>query len=265
MSSKVHEVERRLRDVLHARGDEAALMATNLVADDITPGLDDSLTQFLRRDYLHPRIQQLACRILIERDRDRDPHPILEMMVRDSNPIGKKRGVVAEVVDPPAIVSYEYGFSRLTRLRPLEQYDSLLASNCSTNTRINVAIGLGDSGEDRAVDLLVTCLRDPKPKVRAAASDAIRRLANSGNFDISVDDDAERQPLVDLMKDRDRDVRISALRSLAAVGLMESVLNFSPPTRREHMEMERLRKGDIEPLERTWPGDNTIYSRRPGL
>jgi hypothetical protein len=89
------------------------------------------------------------------------------------------RGLIAEIVHPPVIVSFMYGSSRLRRLEPVAQYDKILSGNFSFDTRIAAAIGLGDTGEVAALDPLLKGLADRDSRVRAHSADAVRRLANA--------------------------------------------------------------------------------------
>jgi hypothetical protein len=256
----VKETEVRLRAVLRAAGDDAVSLALALVVDE-SPTVDESLAFFLRFEYMRPKIQQLAWRIWCERDRDRDPQPLVDFLGDEPRvePNGG-RGLFAEIVNPPVVVLFMYGSSRLRRLEPVAQYDRILSGDFSLNTRIGAAIGLGDTGEAAALTPLLKGLADADPRVRAHSADAVRRLVNAGAREVVKQHDVSRL-LVHRLGDRDRRVRIAALRALGAAGLVEPVEGFAGRSRRERAEAERVRDGEIPPLEPTWPGDDTTASR----
>lgn len=256
--SGVQRTDVRLREVLRASGDEAAAKAMALVRDLSTPELDDSLIHLVVGEHLHPRIQELACRVLAERDRDRDPQPLVDAISMGSSTGGAGRGLVAEIANPPLIVLYSYGFNRLRRLHPIEECDALLSGDYGINTRVNATIALGDTWEAEALTPLIRAIRDHKPIVRAAAADAVRRIVNAGTQE-TVRDHEINNLLIDAMRnDVSKRVRISALRAIATTDSYDKIVEFPAGSLREKIERSRVQGGKIHPLKRTWPGDQTV-------
>jgi HEAT repeat protein len=172
-------------------------------------------------------VKRLALRLLAERDRDRDPGPLLATFAEQTLKEEVKTAFqkfTYDLVDMPLIASSEYGYSRLRKLQPVAVYADLLSQDRKVNLRLNVVLGLGDTGELEALGPLVYGLTDPHRAVRVAAADSVRRLRHAGAGEILAGHPI-REPLVAALGDRRKAVRVAAARALVS-------LNDSEPVRK---------------------------------
>uniref|UniRef100_UPI0031D6F29C HEAT repeat domain-containing protein n=1 Tax=Saccharothrix mutabilis TaxID=33921 RepID=UPI0031D6F29C len=205
---------------------------------------------------------ELISRILAERDPDRDP--VYTVQLRDGHANLRERAprmaALLEWLNGEfPLGTEEWGFPRLRRLEPVRRYAEQLA-RAGLIARCAAAVGLGDTADPAALPVLATALRDPHRTVRATSAQAVRRLwaALRGEVDL----EPVREPLVDLLRDPARSVRLEAARTLCVVGEVEPVRaardRLSRWSRRDRQEMRAILSGEIPPLPKTWIGE------RPG-
>ncbi|OZM69952.1 hypothetical protein CFN78_27790 [Amycolatopsis antarctica] len=240
-------LEEVLRAIWNSGHGTAVAMCRQLVSAD-DPGLDDALMRFQAAGYLRPRVRQLACRLLVQRDPHRDPAPLLHTPLRPSD----EHGSLFRRTARPLVVEYAYGYSRLHALEPLRRYPEILAGG-GLDARLNAAVGLGDTGDLAALDTLAGALADRHPAVRSAAADAVRRLRHAGRTAVRAHPVCDG--LAGLLRDRKRGPRIAAARALGALGLTAPLRDLGLGDR---VEPARVLAGNIPSLEPTWPGDDTI-------
>ncbi|MFC5112930.1 HEAT repeat domain-containing protein [Amycolatopsis halotolerans] len=247
------DVRGSLKEILRAPDQQAAALATELVRAEDT-GVDDAILAVATRGTLSGAVVTLAIRILVERDRDRDPAPLLDLV-----PDGQVRAEdrrPAWPVRAPIVTRYRFGFSRLRPLDPVAQYERVL-DHYPAVVRMDAAVGLGDSGEISALDPLAKALKDRNPAVRTLSANAVRRLGNAGLREAAREHPV-RELLIDLLQDILRETRIAAARALASLGELEVLAEHRPKSARDQREWARMTRGEIPPLKRTWPGDLTI-------
>ncbi|WP_409466019.1 HEAT repeat domain-containing protein [Amycolatopsis sp. GA6-003] len=242
-----------LKEVLRSPDPEAAALATELVRAEDT-GIDDAILAVATCGTRSGAVVTLAIRILVERDRDRAPAPLLALV-----PDGRVRAEDRRPswpVKAPIVTRYRFGFSRLRQLDPVGQYERVL--DCyPTAVRMDAAVGLGDSGDISALDPLAKALKDRFPAVRTLGADAVRRLGNAGLRE-TVREHPVRDLLIELLQDTLRETRVAAARALGSLGEFEVLEEHRPKSAREQREWARIRQGEIPPLKRIWPGDLTI-------
>ncbi len=163
------DVHGYLKEILRSPDSWAASMAVDLVKAE-EAGIDEVIFKSLRREIRSGKVPIRALRILAERDRDRDPNPMLDLV-----PDGQVRAVenpsskIRSAIQAPIVTRYQLGFSRLRQLDPLGQYDTILRYYPAT-VRMDATKGLGDSGEANALVPLMEALKDTSPTVRTARS-----------------------------------------------------------------------------------------------
>ena len=247
------DVRGSLKEVLRSSDQQAAALATELVRAD-GPGVDDAILAVATCGTRSGAVMTLAIRILVERDRDRDPAPLLALV-----PDGQVRAADRRPswpVKAPIVTRYRFGFGRLRQLDPVGQYERVL--DCyPTVVRMDAAVGLGDSGESSALDPLAKALKDRFAAVRTLGVHAVRRLGNAGLRE-AVREHPVRDLLIDLLQDTLRETRIAAARALGSLGELEVLEEHRPKSSRDQREWARIMQGGIPPLKRTWPGDRTI-------
>lgn len=252
------DVHGLLKEILRSPDPQAASMAVKLVQAE-EAGIDEAIFTSLNCEIRSAKMLALALRVLAERDRDRDPAPLLGF-VPDAHIRAVEDGpggTITSAVWAPIATRYPFGFSRLRRLGPVGQYDICLRKYPAT-VRMKATVGLGDSGEANALDPLMRALKDTAPSVRSLGVDAVRRLSNAG-LRATVREHPVRELLVDLLQnDPLRETRIAAARALGSLGEFETLREHSPKSSRDRREWERILRGEIPPLKRIWPGDLTV-------
>ncbi|MFE3170041.1 HEAT repeat domain-containing protein [Amycolatopsis sp. NPDC059090] len=246
------------KDILKSPDSRAASMSVALVKAE-GAGVDEAIFKSLRREIRSGKVLTLALRVLVERDRDRDSDPLLDL-VPDGHVTAVENpssSAARSAIWAPIVTRYQFGFSRLRKLGPVGQYDKILR-NYPTAVRMKATIGLGDSGEVYALHPLANALKDKSPNVRTFGADAVRRLGNGGLRE-EARQHPVRQLLVELLQDDQlRETRIAAARALGSFGEFETLREHSPKSSRDQREWARILQGEIPPLKRTWPGDLTI-------
>lgn len=255
--SSVVGLESRLKAILKAPEDVALEDAQALVADQ-DPNLDSRLFTFVAGDYVWPRVKCVACRLLAERDRDRDPTPLTALfdpgMPKEEATTWLKR-MWRNNAAYPVIVSFEYGFSRLRKLAPVRSYMKILTEeDYGPNVRANATLGLGDTGELEALEPLTIALGDSHPAVRGYAADSVRRLRHAGAAGV-VASHPVRDRLITGLHDPKKNVRLAAARALGSLGDLAPLRERQQRSPRDRAELDRILQGDIPPLAKTWPGD----------
>ncbi|WP_177320516.1 HEAT repeat domain-containing protein [Lentzea waywayandensis] len=121
-------------------------------------------------------VRPLLCRVLAERDPNRDPHYALRHFYTETDgPVRKWLG--QEVYRSPWV--WLYGITRLHNANPVERI-APDATNWFAARRQIAVIALGDTANPAALPPVIGRLRDQKWWVRTQAAAAIRRLARSG-------------------------------------------------------------------------------------
>lgn len=246
----------RLKAILRSPEHDAVTRSWELVRDE-DKDLDRELFWSLQNELTFFKVRALACRILIERDRDRWPEQILHLVPGGNIMADRDRSTRPS--RPPVVNQYEFGFSRLRRLDPIGQYDTILSAGYPYTARCNAAIGLGDTGESDALDPLLKALEDSDILVRDYGADAIRRLSNAGLRAVILQHPV-RERLIGLLREPAslRKTRIASARALASLGELEPVKEHLSRSIRDRREWQGILDGKIPPLKKTWPGDVTI-------
>lgn len=189
------------------------------------PGVEDRLFALLAdaRVYGTP----LVCRILAERDPDRDPAYAIESLfgspAHSSGWWARRFRTFNNLVMGPL-----YGMTRLRKVEPVKRYEADLNRRWAA-WRSQAVLALGDTADLRALPSVVRALRDRNWRVRISAALAIRLL----HRDVGLD--AEHlalvaDPLFARQSDRRAKVAQNARWALADLGLVElSGDEVSPP------------------------------------
>ncbi|WP_447003590.1 hypothetical protein ACRAKI_28575 [Saccharothrix isguenensis] len=147
--------------------------------DSTEEGLDDKILALLGDE--RSTVEAVLCRILAERDPDRDPFYALATFARRPKS-GRKPGRIDAWLRSQAYrtpMGIPYGIPRLRRASPIEHYRRDLTSRIALR-RFNPVFSLGDTADPAAVPLVVKALRDWKWYIRTEAAGAIRRLIRDG-------------------------------------------------------------------------------------
>ncbi|MBB5805075.1 HEAT repeat protein [Saccharothrix ecbatanensis] len=146
--------------------------------DSTEEGLDDKILALLED---HSAVRAELCRILAERDRDRDPSYVLAYFAQQPKP-GRKPGRIDAWMRSQAYRSplgIVHGIPRLRRASAIEHYRRDVTS-WRTTRRFSAVLSLGDTADPAALPLVVKALRDRKWYIRAEAAVALRRLIRDG-------------------------------------------------------------------------------------
>ncbi|SDO12522.1 hypothetical protein [Lentzea jiangxiensis] len=218
------------------------------------PGADGLIEAFLGQHDASMQVTSVLCRVLAERDRDRDPSYVLKFF-------GKGRK--GDPADWPlrrnpyrSPMSSAYGIPRLRRLKPVENLAPGLKSWSAHRRSISV-LGLGDTGEPAAAALLAGRLADRHPKIRIAVASSVRRLDRQGALP------AESlgplgDGLVSCLSHREEAVVRNAAAALALPALRERLVEVSRAGELSPVAQSAVDdalKGDVVPLNQIWPGE----------
>ncbi|ONI86236.1 hypothetical protein ALI22I_26460 [Saccharothrix sp. ALI-22-I] len=221
--------------------------------DSTEEGLDDKILTLITGQ--RPLVASVLCRILAERDPDRDPSYALDLFARSSG----KPGMVDAWMRRQAYRSplgLGYGIPRLRRASPIEHYRRDLSS-WMVIRRFNAVLSLSDTADPAAVPLVVKALRDRKWWIRADAAIAIRRLARDGAVAPEAADSVA-------------DALVACLRSLRPKLVEHAAAALSIPIFRDRLAHERRSsrlkprtaaivdaalEGKVPPLHPIWEGD----------
>ncbi|MFI6102062.1 HEAT repeat domain-containing protein [Lentzea sp. NPDC051213] len=194
---------------------------------------------------------ELISRVLAERDPDRDPAYVERMF---------RYGLDGELEDGAVLGAEDWGFTRLRRLEPVKWYaDQLYYDGFAKSLmRLGAVFALGDTADPAAFDVLLPVLSDRKPRMRATAVHAVRRLARAG-LDAEYRAHPVRQRLAELLADPHLNVRVEAARALCVLG-DEALVADAPGKaswwqRKWKRALETCLHGEIPSLPKIWAGD----------
>ncbi len=223
-----------------------------LLIDSAEDGLDDRIMALL--DGEHHRAASVLCRILAERDPERDPSYVLRRFGGDQPVRWFRKWVRDQAYNHPLGVAY--GIPRLRRARPVDHY-ARGAGHWWAVRRVSAAIALGDTADPAAVPHVVRLLGDRHRDVRAQAAVAIRRLARDGALPVGALDQVA-DGLVGLLSDPVPAVVEHAAAALATPALRERLVEARnsaglPPA--AVSAVDAALAGGGPPLRPSWEGD----------
>lgn len=208
------------------------------------PGVEDIILGTL--DEAGP-VRPLLCRVLAERDPDRDPDYALQHFYAETDgPV--RRWLGQEVYRSPWV--WLYGITRLRRAKPVERITPDVTHWFATRRQIAV-MALGDTADPAALPPVIGRLRDQKWWVRVQAAAAVRRLAGAG---VPVGSAADALTLC-LQHDR-QEVIEQVAAALALPSLRERLL-WSRVTLMPlaGAVVDNALDGVVVPLAPLWPGE----------
>ncbi|WP_158842472.1 HEAT repeat domain-containing protein [Saccharothrix deserti] len=220
--------------------------------DSTEEGLDDRILALLADR--PPTAASVLCRILAERNPDRDPSYALDFFARRSG----KPGVVDAWMRRQAygILGIGYGIPRLRRASPVEHYRRYLASWTSIR-RFKAVWSLGDTADPAAVPLLVKALRDRSWRIRANATTSIRRLARDGAVAPEAVDSVADALVACLKSRRPKLVELAA--AALSIPLLRDRLAHERRSARLKPStaaiVDAALEGEVPPLHPIWEGD----------
>ncbi|SEQ47167.1 HEAT repeat-containing protein [Lentzea xinjiangensis] len=212
--------------------------------DDNAPGVEEVILGTL--DDAGP-VRPLLCRVLAERDPDRDPDYALRHFYAETDgPV--RRWLGQEVYRSPWM--WLYGITRLRRAKPVERVTPDVTHWFATRRQIAVT-ALGDTADPAALPPVVGRLRDSKWWVRTQAAAAVRRLARSG---VGVGSAAE--PLAGCLH-HDRQEVIEQAAAALALPVLRDRLLWSRATLMPLAGaiVDNALDGVVAPLVPLWPGE----------
>lgn len=247
----------QLRSAIEEERAAAAAVLARGAGDEIDEALLELFGSAWERD--DKDCAFLVSRILAERDPDRDP-AYAERLLLESPAAGtpsRRARLEAWTMGPVPLAAIQWGFHRLRRLEPVRRYAEQLREGAMP-ARLLAVIGLGQTADAAAFDVLLTALSDRRAAVRDAAAQSVRRLAASGLEEVYLDHPV-RQRLVELLSDRKRPVRVHAAWTLYAFGdearVVDALAKATWWQRKYKRELESCLRGEIPPLTKTWIGD----------
>jgi HEAT repeat protein len=181
------------------------------------PGIEDRLFALLAEaDRIHG-IAEL-CRILAERDPERDPAYAIKSALGSR---ADESGWWARTFNRHSFIlfSVPYGICRLRKAEPIKHYERVLNGRWAM-WRIMAVLSLGDTADLRALPPLARGLRDRSKHVRGTAALAVRRI----HRDVGIDAHGlavVADPLLACQADRRAVVAQNARWALADLGLVE--------------------------------------------
>ncbi|NGY65528.1 HEAT repeat domain-containing protein [Lentzea sp. NEAU-D13] len=212
--------------------------------DSTAPGVEEMILGALgEADAARP----LLCRVLAERDPDRDPEHVLRHFYAETDgPV--RRWLGQEVYRSPWM--WLYGITRLRKANPVARVTPDATHWLATRRQIAV-IALGDTADPAALPPVVGRLRDAKWWVRSQAAAAVRRLAKSG---VQVGDTSEA--LLGCLHHDRQEVIEQAAAALALPALRERLL-WSRATLMPlaGAVVDNALDGVVVPLAPLWPGE----------
>lgn len=215
----------------------------NLV-ESAEPGVEDIILGTL--DDAGP-VRPLLCRVLAERDPDRDPWFALRHFYAETDgPV--RRWLGEEVYRSPWV--WLYGITRLRRAKPVERVLPDVTHWLASRRQVAVT-ALGDTADPAALPPVVGRLRDASWRVRAAAAAAVRRLARSG---VQVGSTADA--LVRCLQDERQEVVEQAAAALALPALRDRLLwSRAMVMPLAGAVVDNALDGVVAPLTPLWPGE----------
>ncbi|MFD4670570.1 HEAT repeat domain-containing protein [Lentzea sp. NPDC058450] len=226
-----------------------------VLVDSDEAGLDGRIEALLDEHSGTMAVAQVLCRVLAERDPDRDPAYVLEFFGKGRK--GDPGDWLARKDPYRSVFLCVYGIPRLRRLNPVEH----LAGDVrrwSTQRRGVATLGLGDTADAAAVPFVVPRLEDRRPKVRVQAVTAIRRLTRDGALG-PESEDLVGEGLVRCLADRHDLVVRHAAAALAASSRERLVVaqragGLSPVAT---AAVDDALAGQVVDLIPVWPGEVT--------
>ncbi|SDG92435.1 HEAT repeat-containing protein [Lentzea fradiae] len=192
-------------------------------------------------------LRPLLCRVLAERDPDRDPGFALRHFYAETGgPVRQWLG--QEVYRGPWV--WLYGITRLRRAKPVEHIVPDVTHWLACR-RQGAVTALGDTADPAAVPPVTGRLRDAKWQVRVAAAEAVRRLAGSG---VQVGGAAEA--LLRCLHHERQEVVEQAAAALAVPALRDHLV-WSRATLMPLAGaiVDNALDGVVAPLTPLWPGE----------
>jgi HEAT repeat protein len=250
-------------DEVFRRGQDADARAARLLVDSSDPIVEQKLQDKLGESGTRFGVEAAVSRILVERNPDRDPSFLRGHLIgvsQATRPFVRKATLKdMDALSDPFLGAHVLGFSRLRKLDPVAVYARQL-DNRLVSVRSGAAVGLGDTADLAALEPLARALADPHWKVRMNAADSVRRLRHTGAGTVLATHPV-RERLVECLTDRHRPVRVAAAQALGSVGDVEPLrqcLSRCPWWAwRRRRDLAQVLRGDIPPLRKTWPGDDT--------
>ncbi|ANZ38641.1 hypothetical protein BBK82_23835 [Lentzea guizhouensis] len=215
--------------------------------DSDEPGVEDIILGTL--DEAGP-VRPVLCRVLAERDPDRDPKFALDHFYEETDgPV--RRWLGQEVYRSPWV--WLYGITRLRHARPVDRIAPDVTHFLGTRRHIAVR-ALGDTADPQAVPHVVGRLRDSRWWVRTEAAAAVRRLARSG---VAVDRAGDA--LVRCLQ-HDRQEVVEQAAAALTLPLFRERLLWSRATLMPlaGAVVDNALDGVVAPLAPLWPGEATM-------
>jgi hypothetical protein len=215
--------------------------------DSTEPGVEDVIFDTL--DEAGP-VRPVLCRVLAERDPDRDPEFALRYFYEETDgPV--RRWLGQEVYRSPWV--WLYGITRLRRAEPVARIAPDVTHLLGTRRHIAVR-ALGDTADPLAVPHVVGRLRDSRWWVRTEAAAAVRRLARSG---VAVDRAGDA--LVRCLQ-HDRQEVVEQAAAALALPIFRERLLWSRATLMPLAGaiVDNALDGAVVPLPPLWPGGATM-------
>ncbi len=216
-----------------------------ILIDSSEPGIGEIILDSLEEA---GPVRPLLCRILAERDADRDPEYALRYFYEETGgPV--RRWLGQEVYRSPWV--WLYGITRLRTANPVARITPDTTHWLATRRQIAVT-ALGDTADPAALSPVIGRLRDPKWWVRAQAAAATRRLARGG---VQVGSAAEA--LITCLHHDRQEVIEQAAAALALPAMRERLL-WSRATLMPLAGAiaDNALDGVVVPLTPLWPGEN---------
>lgn len=254
----VGDTDLALAEVFDRREDADPRAVIALVESD-DPEVENVLLEKLAEPLVRVDLRRLLCRILVERDPARDPRFLLGHLLGAShmNPFKPKPdGLREDGFSNPFPGSHFYGFSRLLQLYPVNVYARQLNHRWRT-IRLSAATALGDTADLLALEPLAVALGDRSWRVRMCAADSVRRLRHAGASNVLASHPV-RDGLIRCLSDGHHKVRVAAARALGSMGDLDPIRERRERSWRSRPELDRVLRGEIPPLPKIWPCDDTV-------
>lgn len=244
------------------KGEGVDPVVVRLLVGDRSSEVDSMLLAVLADRKVKFDVAELASRILVERDPDRDPvflHEYFPVAKKWVEPGSNPSWLMRFMAPYPPVGAHGFGFSRLTQLHPVDMYARQLDEKFFA-VRMGGAAALGDTADLASLEPLVRALVDPSWRVRVTAADSVRRLRHAGAAEV-LPAHPVRDGLMRCLGDRRRVVRVAAARALGSMGDVEPLqrrrASLGWLARRQRRDLDEVLRGEIPPLPKVWPGDET--------
>lgn len=249
-------VEDALVNVLDVHSPERRHSIRRLIVDP-QYGLDARLMALLVDHASEVEIACVLCRILAEREPDRDPTYAFEIFLGSQ---AKRSGWRAAFMrrqmyrNPLALT---FGICRLRKAKPVEHYARDL-KHWSATRRLQAVFALGDTADPNGLPFVAEALRDRNWRVRAIATDSIRRL--NRDADVGSQMEALIDPLLARLRDRKEEVVKHAAYALCDLGMGDSLereLDSLSCRSGVLTSINSALRGEVPPIPQTWVGEPT--------